>query len=558
MKTLYLIPTLLISIANYAQSVQIDVNSINATIENTGALFSEQGNSQPGFETENGSDVHSIYSTSLWMGGLDGSSNLLGAFGSFGQNTESYTTGPLTITPGTISTTNEDYGPALLTTSAQQNFSGVYCVTSAEVVEFVQFSSCDADPSCNTSVTFPTYTIPNSILNWPAHGDVSNNESSHMAPFVDIDGDGVYNPMAGDYPCIKGDKYAWLVINDRNPNNTLGSSIGVEIHVEVYAFDRVVSNPLNQTVFVGYNIINRSTQTLTDFYIGAFTDLDIGCYQDDFIGSIPELNSLFGYNSTNNDVSCFASNGYGTTPPAQGVTLLNNTLVKSISFNSGPTTYNSYPIAPTGYYNYLQGKFRDGSDLFYGGDGHNSSTGVTTTPTDFQYPQTPPTGMANWTEVTQANQGGNRFALGCTGPFTFTPGMKIEFDLAFVYARAASGDHLASIPLLENNIELVQTFYDDSINECYLPTSTPVSVKENTIKNLQVYPNPSSGKVFISVANSETNLYEVTDLYGKTVQKGILNNSKSINIASLSAGIYMVNLFDENRNVIGFAKVIRE
>ena len=56
MKTLYLIPTLLISIANYAQSVQIDVNSINATIENTGALFSEQGNSQPGFETENGSD----------------------------------------------------------------------------------------------------------------------------------------------------------------------------------------------------------------------------------------------------------------------------------------------------------------------------------------------------------------------------------------------------------------------------------------------------------------------------------------------------------------------
>ncbi len=50
----------------------------------------------------------------------------------------------------------------------------------------------------NSNVQNGTYEIPEAIATWPAHG--YGNNTRQLAPFVDINSDGVYNPMNGDYP----------------------------------------------------------------------------------------------------------------------------------------------------------------------------------------------------------------------------------------------------------------------------------------------------------------------------------------------------------------------
>jgi hypothetical protein len=51
------------------------------------------------------------------------------------------------------------------------------------------------------------------MLTWPAHG--SGNNSRNLAPFVDYNGDGIYNPNDGDYPKIKGDQTLYFIFNDK-------------------------------------------------------------------------------------------------------------------------------------------------------------------------------------------------------------------------------------------------------------------------------------------------------------------------------------------------------
>ena len=46
----------------------------------------------------------------------------------------------------------------------------------------------------------PTYIIPPSILEWPAHGDQTQGQDEFLAPFYDSNGNGLYEPYDGDYP----------------------------------------------------------------------------------------------------------------------------------------------------------------------------------------------------------------------------------------------------------------------------------------------------------------------------------------------------------------------
>src|SRR5690606_24923425 len=78
---------------------------------------------------------------------------------------------------------------------------------------------------------------------------------------------------------------------------------------------------LDQTVFIHYRLINRSDQTLNEVFIGTFANGNIGCPNDDFIGSDVGRNMMFFYNWDDIDESCMGT-GYGATPPAFGVVTL--------------------------------------------------------------------------------------------------------------------------------------------------------------------------------------------------------------------------------------------
>jgi hypothetical protein len=79
-------------------------------------------------------------------------------------------------------------------------------------------------------------------------------------------------------------------------------------------------------------------------------------------------------------------------------------------------------------------------------------------------------------------------------------------------------------------------------------TGTTLSVKQNSIAGLKLYPNPvSNGTLFIETkANTEKNI-AVYDVLGKNVLNASTNEN-SVNVSSLRTGIYMVNITEEGKN----------
>jgi hypothetical protein len=283
------------------------------------------------------------------------------------------------------------------------------------------------------------YTIPNNILSWPAHGPSNLYFDYYLAPFIDYNQDGNYNPYDGDYPAIKGDRMLFWVFNDNTKPHTEtgGLPLGVEVRCMAYSFDcdsliQATDGVLNYTTFLTYQIINRSTNTYHDAYVGFYTDGDLGYAADDYVGFNLEKNAYYFYNGNAVD-GTGQPEAYGTNPPAQAIVLLqgvfkdndgvddltnwddNNVLKcdsgfrynslsghkeyvgpgdilngningfnygdgivddemlgfsKFMTFNNGICPDVCDPLTSEQYYNYLSGKWKDGLPLTYGGTGH--------------------------------------------------------------------------------------------------------------------------------------------------------------------------------------------
>ena len=108
-----------------------------------------------------------------------------------------------------------------------------------------------------------------------------------MAPYFDHDGNGIYDPSFGDYPFIRGDQCIFFMANDdRTHTETQGDSLLVEIHCMAYAYDNPQDSILDNTVFLHFDLINRSENIYYDTYFGTFTDFAIG---DDWEGEFDFL-----------------------------------------------------------------------------------------------------------------------------------------------------------------------------------------------------------------------------------------------------------------------------
>jgi hypothetical protein len=284
----------------------------------------------------------SVFSGSLWIGGLDINNQLKLAAIRYRAGGTDYYTGPLTI-DGTAAIDDE-------TCSEWDKF---FLINRAEVDEFIQWFNSD-----NKSEEFPGYSIPTSILEYPAHGDVSKGQSYYLAPFRDVDGNGDYDPSQGDYPyyditnelcplnfvgdpdyiptptqetelyedyfggilvdqVLKGDETLWWIFNDKGNvhNETDGSPIGMEIRAQAFGF--TTNDEINNMTFYSYEIINRSTYELTQTYFSPWIDTDLGFAWDDYIGC--DVGRGLGYCYNGNPVDEGGPEAYGEQPPAVGV-----------------------------------------------------------------------------------------------------------------------------------------------------------------------------------------------------------------------------------------------
>ena len=423
---------------------RLEFNNVRTIIETGGIMWQDRSTGTSSYEVPKGSGSYVIYSGALWMGGTDINNQLKLAAMSFGQGSD-FWTGPLTTT-----------GDAEIDPATCDEWDRFFLVNRKDIIEFSAWYECGLDPSCDQSVEYPGYQIPDIVVNWPAHGNTSLNQSYYLAPFYDKDQDGNYDYNAGDYPwydlnkeltcgvdrtvTLYGDQTYWWVFNDKGNihTETTGDPIGMEIHAQAFAF--ATNDEINDMTFYNYEMINRSTQTLTNTFFGQWVDADIGFYQDDYVGCDVQRGLGYSYNAVAFDPGGSGVTGYGANPPAVGVDFFEGPYQDNDGIdNPGPSVYNNFtvdyatavagngipykgigigygdsipdnerfgmrrfvyfigagnsnaakadPSNAAEYYNYLQGFWADGSDFYYGAAGYQTELGVDlTTPCLYIFP----------------------------------------------------------------------------------------------------------------------------------------------------------------------------
>jgi hypothetical protein len=514
-----------------------EVNNITAIINNDGTIFTN--NFEPGFKTN---VAGTIFSAGLWIGGTDLLGNVKLSALTYQSNTRSeYTAGPLDPVTGTSDPT------------ACVAWDKVFSVRKATMDNFTQeLPSLGGNPAA-AILQFP------SIMGWPGMNN-PHFESVHgfalpsslgLAPFIDQDGDAVYNPLNGDLPAVMLQGKApfipaqiiWCVFNDEgNLHETSnGFPILMEVQLTAWAFDTAQGAPYSNTIFTSYKLINRSTEAFADAFLGMSTDFDLGCYQDDYIGCNTDRNTFFAYNQDNVDgqpgSTCQGTPTFGEEIPVQTVTFLNKPMDRFIYFNNASVGTTSPgqtdPEAQLEYLYYLQGLWRDGLPLTFGQSGYNPSSSAST---NWAFPDDPsdPNG---WSMCSANLPFGDRRALGSTFLGDLFPGGITEVDLAWTMHPNIPGPCGLGNSLDE--VDILQDAFDDNFSNL-----VPVKNLPQAAFPTRISPNPASQIATLEYPSGTVSAIFCYDAQGKLV-KTINNaapNAQAIELGGWANGVYSIRL----------------
>lgn len=504
-------------------------NNVSATIYDQGRLFHNPTYSSSGYELPAGSGNHLIYSTGFWFGGTNQNGDLKLAADLFGQGIEFYR--------GPYSSTNA-YNDIAYMNNYQ---SGIWMVTKSEIIYHID------------NYDQPGYVAPNGILNWPGNGDPSLGVSQQLAPYIDVNNNGIYEPYLGDYPCIKGDAASFQITNeDRAHNSSGGEKIGAEIHMLVYQI--ASNNYIDSTTFIDVIVINKGQNSFNDFRVALYMDPDIGNPNDDYIGSAPLQNLMYSYNGSNQD-GLPNIPGYGINPPAMGIVSLNRTTAYSGYFKRpglSPNPSMTRPLLPVEYWNYMNGKWKDGTPWTYGGNGYGGTSGTT----KYLYDGNPYQGTG-WTEIDTdgngtSNSPGDRRLFISSDAESFLPGDTLIFNYAILVNRM--GNNLENVQGLIDYADSVQHYFDTTSYSCIQHGAGTTGLTEE-LKNgqLDIFPNPTSHQIKIVWSGVTVNDIKILSFQEKLVKKipaKGLKGEKIIDVSGLAPGIYFVSIGNTMRKLI--------
>ncbi len=528
-------------------STDLDVNNVRTRINTGGDMWWDF--TQAKYEIPKGSRKTSMFAAALWIGGLDINKQLKLAAQRFRSGGVDFWTGPLTVN-----------GTAAVDAETCNKWDKHFKITRREVEEFL------AD---NTKVT-------DVIKNWPWRGDLDKGQTNFLAPFRDVNGDYVYDYTSGDYPyydfnnslcptnpdkknpdgtwkpleptmetemgngnpkvvggilvdqVLKGDLTLWWVFNDKGNihSESNGDPIGLEIRAQAFGFS--TNDEINNMTFYTYEIINRSTYTLTETYFSQWVDTDLGYAFDDYVGCDVKRGLGYCYNGRATD-GAGQYYTYDGNPPAIGVDFFQgpymdpdgidnpkydqagvqicDVSINGVNFGNGLIDDERYgmrrflyynnsggptgePDVATDYYNYLKGIWKDNRKMTYGGDGHGAGNFATTVPADFMFPgdsdpwhwgtgcgQDPVPGKI-WTEETANNAPADRRFMQSAGPFTLKPGAVNYITVGIPWAKATFGGPFASVELLRVVDDKCQALFDNCFKVLDGPDAPDLFVKE--------------------------------------------------------------------------------
>lgn len=465
-------------------NAQLNINNVRCALYNGGDMWWDLvGN--PRYEIPKGGGKHSLFAASLWIGGTDAAGQMRVAAQTYRQDGYDFWPGPLT------------QGKAEIDNTVCDNWNKMYVITKAEIDKFR--ATGEMSPA---------------IKNWPALGNAPkdidgndidaalfNGKEIYAAPFVDANNNLIYDPASpgssgADYPLIKGDQAVYWIINDKGNVHTAtqGQPIGVELHIMAFAF--TTSNAVNNMTFYDQLVINRSSLTLTNTYMGQWVDADLGYYKDDFVGCDTARGLGYVWNSDNDDN---LPNGYGANPPSVGVDFFQGPLAdpgdlidndkdgtvdeegeqiimsKFVYYNND-FSLKGNPETATHYYNYLRGIWKDGTQMVNNGKDAYAATAAGS-PTNYIFPGSV-CNQTGWIEGPgfAGTAPDDRRFLQSAGPFTLQAGAVNEIITGVVWARGSSNTNSVCELLIADDV--AQALFDNNFRLLEGPDAPEVDAGE--------------------------------------------------------------------------------
>jgi hypothetical protein len=457
-------------------------------------------------------EVSSLYAGAIWLGAYDDGGNLILAAQTYRSGGNDYWTGPLDTATGTTDK------------ATCENWDRHFRVLGADI------DALRADflaPDANGQSDFTVDTRPSrALLGWPGRGNPHfaaiygfDLPDQDLAPFVEPPGreDGIYDPFDGDHPVIEvagcgnnyftpvyADEMIWWVFNDRGNLHSQSNGLPMSMEVQALAFGYRTTDAINNMTFYRYKLLNRNTLRLRDTYFSLWSDPDLGCFTDDYIGCDTTTGMGYVYNADNNDdATCGAQGlGYGTTVPALGVDYFRGPLdsagnqigLSGFQYHvnqAGPT---GDPNSALGYYRLMSGFWPDGTAVSYGGNGYNTNVTVRT---PYVFPSFPTDqNPGAWSMCNGGTTGAGDFRfLHTSGPFTLLPGATNELISGVVWVPELPDYPCPSLRELVAADVLAQNLFDD----CFKITDGPdapyidiVEMENQLILNLSYVPSQNN------------------------------------------------------------------
>ncbi len=533
MKKIIYLPMLLSLTAMGQTFNTVDTNVVSVGLSASGSHFWEPPQFY-GFRVPKNTGLLTIFAGEWWIGGYDAQGNLRLSADTYRQGGDHFRAGPSNDFDSTTVSSNK-----------------VWRVTRSEIQDH------------QANYTDPSYNTPADLLTWPGNGDVSIGEAAVLAPFEDLNGNGLYEPLQGEYPCIRGDMALYAIYtDDMAVPNPLGPAVGVEVHTMIYEYHDFPGYPQLDSVVLNHTkFIYRGADTLYDVYVAHFVDFDVGNYADDYVGCDVPRNLFYGYNGDEDDDG---TSGYGLNPPAQGVRVLAappaplNDLVDNdhdglvdeqgeqlglhgFLYYENDFSVRGNPETAHHHYQYMTGYWKDGTSMVRNGTNGHAPIGGPGTPTTFLFPgDTDPSFPGdNWTEITAGNTPSDRRGIGSFGPIDLTPGTVLEFDLAYVYSRTLSGGRWASVEGIGIASDSVAAWFGQQDLTC----DYPVALSEVPVE-VGIFPNPAPDFFHVGLSEPAAGVqWALYSLIGQQVASGMADGSSfRVDVRELPAGAYVILL----------------
>jgi hypothetical protein len=481
------------------------INNVRAALQTSGDVWWDLNDGvyivpkvQPGTGAK---AVSAIFSGGVWLGGYDEFKNLKLAATLYRSASKiDFWPGPLNANGTTNKATCDQWDKHFI----------VYR-TDIDSLRKLWLTALAAANNDITKALIPEGLIPERIKGWPASRNRFFFEinrfplpvtSQGYGKFRDTNGNDIYEPDKGDFPTIDvkgctGDVYPdemiyWIYNDAGNIHTNSSRSEKIQMEVQVQAFAYQTNDELNDMTFQRYKLINRAKSDIDSMYFAMWVDADLGCFTDDYVGCDTSRSLAYYYNQdaldgTTGTVCDQGVNTYGDKIPILGIDYFRGPLdvngkelgMSSFTYhnNAGqgnPLPGTTDPTTAVEFYNYLTGKWKDGTCFSYGGTGYNPGS---TNCIKYAYVDAPDlaTGRA-WSMCypTPAPQNYDRRTIQATGPLLLKPGRVNELIIGVPWVPDQKYP-CPSIKKLQEADDIAQALFDNCFKIFDGPTAPDVT-----------------------------------------------------------------------------------